>query len=396
MNIRFYRFFILVMAAVITAAVSCSFPDGPEVPFSAPFPDKNPPENHTTVVRVALYVDTDNQNYRDILREAGNYYVELPDAHGRVSRVPYFDFVVVGGAKIRQGDFSAYIDISDPLWDVINNRRSVLRPLQDKGIRVLLGIEGGNDGITFASLANEAGQIAFARQCVAMQTFYDFNGVEFYDRNGDDPNTTRNPYPPEEGSLGGGSAVYWDGQQNVTINTEAELKRAWEKGGGQMVDMMSYIIELLGAYTSFQGDTGLEQVDMTPIIVREVGFSRYLPPNVPRFDFQTTLSCVRFGINNDPGIFGSGNGGASYNGFLWGRAYAPLNIDLSNVSANLQEFSERFGRSDLGTPDELQGNSQYGLLYYTNMQRFLDDPGVLDTLSVTSQETFGTQVIFSK
>ena len=398
----------LIILSLIALFVFLACPsDEGELVYTVERPDKNPPKSRFPV-RMSLHVDTENiTDARRILREAGNYYVEVNTPDQRELELPYFDYLILSGGTIKQGSATTYLDLSANLKTILNERSSLLKPLRGKGIKILVGITGGGDGISFGSLANETEQVVFAQQCADTCKYYELDGVEFYDIGGE--SLIRNPYP-EVGEY------YFDGIEMVRIPDAAEggegiCEEAWKKGAAYMTDMMSYLIEMLGAGSSFQGDVAVDHVENAPILVREVGYGRRLPPAVPRYDFSTTLSCVGYSINNDPGRFGISlvdgetdelrhNTGESYLGFVGTRRFAPMMVDLSkdlnNPDYKLDEFSNRFGTRNYPTDEtdlpEDPHNSVYGMVYYENMQVRSDKQ--TEFLSVTSRRIFNKAVIY--
>ena len=357
--------------------MSCSIRDGLDIPFIVLPPNKSLPKNDDTSVRVAIYVDTSDAGAVNLLKEIGNYYIEISG-----KKIPYFDYVIISGGELKQGEYTPYLDISNELWRILDARTTLLRPLQDKGIKVLLGVTGGGDGVSFGTLADETSQISFASRISSMRVFYGLDGVEFYDKNA--ASQSRKPYP-EIGQ------IHWNGKESVLIENENELTEAWKKGGEYMVDMMSYVIVFLGASTSFQGDLSLEWVEKTPILVREEGFGRWLDQEIPRFAFATTLACLRYGINANSSTFGMDDEGNPYQRFYENRYYGPLNINLSDIDEpRLKLFSEKFSTRDWGTANPVPGDSRYGLVFYSDMKPHSAEQDRL--LSVTSEEIFWSKV----
>jgi hypothetical protein len=350
---------------------ACSNPEGTELLFTQEPPDKHPPRSNA-IVRVGVYIDTDNSETSEILADTGNYVL-------KGSNTLYFDYVIIGGASIKQGSVNAYISYSEPLLKFLRNWKIHIKPLRDKGIKVLLGIKGGKEGVCVGSLT-KAEQPIFARECVDVCKYYGLDGIEFYDVEGE--SNSQSPYP-EIGT------PYWDGEKFVQIpNIDGELKKndAWKKGGGNMTDMMSYLIESFGAVGSFQGDIPPDIKEKTPILVREVGFGKHLPPAVPRYAFATTLSCLTYSINNDPDLFGADDEGKSYMDFIGTRTYAPAMINLTEIDMDILDYiSEELGNN---------GNCQYGLIYYTNLQPYSSDSPMPEYLSSTSKEVFGKEVSY--
>jgi hypothetical protein len=315
------------------------------------------------------------------LTEAGGYILET-------KKTPYFDYVIIGGAKIMRGSTTAYVEYPDQVRGILENRNKYIKPLRQKGIKVLLGVSGGNDGVSFGNLT-EGEQPLFARACGDACRLYDLDGGEFWDKNGEEPGG-QTPYP----AIGD---RYWSGETLVEIpNTgdavfdNAVLAEAWKDGGKYFADFLSYFIVAMGATTSFQGDIPDVKLD-TPILVKEVNYGKKLPPGIPRFPFASTIQCVTYSINPDNTVFGDGDTGHSSQffapSFVGDREYAPALIDLSDaaqLAATLSTYSTTLGNG---------GQCEYGLIYYTNLQR--ESAVQTGHLSTTSFEVFGENVAYS-
>jgi hypothetical protein len=387
---------IALFAVCVLLGLAACAQGGGDLIFTPVTPDKTPPKSKR-LVRVAHFVDSARPDAAEVLASTSRYTLAGTQTY-------YFDYVVISGAEIKQGEYYAYVTFSEPLLQILRDRKNTIKPLRDKGIKVLLGISGGGDGVSFGSLMSSdkeqegSEQELFALQCADACKFYGLSGIEFYDIGG--ASGGRTPYP----AVG---ASFWDGEQTINITTDevgqTTCADAWKKGAEKYTNMLSYLIEFLGAASSFQGDIDPDAVQNTPILIREAGYGRYLPPAVPRYAFATTLGCVTYGVNADPAVFGKVDGetetGKSYNSFIQEKDYAPAMIDLSVISDDmLAEYSKRLGRRNYFgnaaayNPAVDDGNSPYGLVYYTNLQ----PPSDAQTakLSVTSVEVFGVEVSY--
>ena len=373
------NFYLSILFALIIFA-ACFYDSGPDVVKTFPSTDKNPPGSDY-VVKVAAYIDTSNPSAVSVLQNIGRYTIR--DKYE--AKIPYFDFVILGGAQIKRGNFSARAELSEELTNILNSHNTLLKPLRHRGIKILLGITGGNDGITFGTLPQETDQMVFARLLANIRSYYQLDGVEFYDINGESSGV--NPYPELNSVIFNGENffdIYHDGSSDY-INRDGknlDINGIWKDCAGNMVDMMSYLIEAFGAYSSFQGDVALDQLQITPILVRESKFGHRLPPSVPRYPFSTTMSCLAFLINDSAENFGWEDTGKPNDmmEFVDQRRYGPVIFDLNAISpAELSDYSEKFGNSD------------YGMVYYTNMDSHYPLQ-LRDILSVTSREIFNADV----
>jgi len=406
----------LAPLALLPLLAACSQDAGESLPYTpqrflAETAEKYPPKG-TAVFKAAACVDTsDPERAKQALAGAAGYRLKtdpLPDGGtGRNTDNLYFDMVTLGWAEIVQGERVAVLHYPDTLLAVLRDWAAVIKPLRDRGVKVLLGIKGGHGGVAIGSLLDSE-QPAFARDCADALKFYGLDGIEFYDVDGE--SMERSPYP-----LNG--AVYWNGEGIIDLSagtqeTAGKAYDAWVTGGGRTVNMLSYIMESVGASATFQGDFGTATVDSHPVLVRETGYGRYIPNNVPRYAFQGSMSCLSYFINPYPEVFGGAKGydgageapaygsdgkpldwdltdGDSVTGWVDRRAYAPVLIDLASAQASderLLAFSRRLGKSGAGQDFK----TDYGLVYYDN----LAPPSASQTavLSVTSLEVFGEEV----
>jgi hypothetical protein len=399
--------FVLPLLFVFAAC----YQNGGDVAFNSAAPDKVPPiRNASNVVKVVLYIDASAMSAAEVeaaLKEVGRYYIE-PDMvtwkfNKNKSNLPYFDYVVIGGGQMKSGTASAYITVTDGLKNLMKNKYDTLiAPLKDKGIRILLGVSGGNDGIALGCLVAEdklknretAAQMNFARQVYDACRFYNFDGVEFWDKDGEGKGV--NPYPKA-------GEKFFNGEKFIPVEDEDEAVNYWKKGGGNLVDMVSCLVELFGATKTFQGDISKTE---NPVIVREAGYGRWLPPNVPRYDFADTMQTLDYVVNNSSdsfGFYGDDFPFPKLDGapnddmtFVGRRCYAPVIIDLAAVTpAKLTEYSQKLGRGEDVKKNiyyAVLGSSEYGLVYYENLG--VNDTLQLGKLNETALEVFGSRVVY--
>ena len=380
---RLFQVFVLV--AFLAA---CSGSVGEELLYIPQPPDKSP-KNSGATIRTAVFIDTGQPNAASLLESVGNYALEN-------SGTAYFDYVVISGAEIKSGKYNPRLEYSSPLLAIVKDWKTHIKPLRDKGIKVLVGITGGRDGVSVGSLTKGQPQL-FARECRDFCFYYGLDGVEFYDA--DSANAEQTPYP----ELG---KTFWNGEAFVEIaaNDEYLYKKSWEDGGGNFADMLYYLVTLFGAYsTEDHGDLDPDAVWNSPILVREVNFGARLPEWAPALPFASTGSSFAYIVNNRTDVWGalkpdptdpnavieSGDGAGPFGK----RKYAPVMFDLSSTdTARLEEYSKRFGRYDYGGNDEELCNTEYGLAYYINLG--LPSSGQTNNLSITSREIYGERVVY--
>ena len=384
---------LLVLACICIVGFSACVYSGSELAYYVTLPDKNPPGLRQTV-RASVYIDTSRpiEEVRDILRSVARYSI-LPHRNTTGQPVAFFDYVILSGGFMKWGEVSAYMEVSPELMRILAEDNELLRPLRAQGTKVLLGVTGGNDGVAFGSPMGEGRiknrvtfvQIAFARRVVDFCKFYNFEGVEFWDKDGEGQG--RNPYPHV-------GTDFYNGERIFRINDEFESALHWEIGGSNMIDVFSHVLELFGAAASEQGDLDHTQKIRTPILVRETLFGRNIPTMVPRYEFASSISCITYLINNSSTEFGYGNSGIANPdmSFVPDRSYGPVILDLAALQdAALQEFAVKLGRArDSSGEHTVVGESEYGLLYFTNLRAH--SAAQLEKLSIVSREVYGADV----
>ena len=95
---------------------------------------------------------------------------------------PLFDVVILfsSGIKYNQETGSVYLYHNDNIVSVFNEWSKYIKPLKDRGIKVLLSVLGGGDRSGLRSLGPEAAK-AFAKEIKYTCDVYDLDGVFFDD-----------------------------------------------------------------------------------------------------------------------------------------------------------------------------------------------------------------------
>ena len=233
----------------------------------------------------------------------------------------FFDYVVLSTARmVKEGDldtgFWFTLDIGD-VQHILENRHVYITPLQRQGVRVLLQVVNCRErsgGFTFANLPY-AQRFHFALMTNSILARYNLDGLEFIDRDGDNPELNLFAYPKDTGE-----ATHYDGlfdlfpdqnprrlgdRINITdpaLRIPADLRRDievnpidwnhlweglevedllqyfWMRGGYGLGVLMSYFRALVPwqdpnqvLHAVIGGPTG--GIHTPPIIVRETGFA---------------------------------------------------------------------------------------------------------------------------
>jgi hypothetical protein len=94
-----------------------------------------------------------------------------------------FDIGVIFAANINYDTStkSAYLYFNPQVTSVLNNAATQIRPLQAKGIKVMLSILGNHQGAGFANFPSKSAAGAFAKQLSDAVTKYGLDGIDFDD-----------------------------------------------------------------------------------------------------------------------------------------------------------------------------------------------------------------------
>lgn len=96
------------------------------------------------------------------------------------SNKAYFDYAIIFAANIRGVDGRAMLYNNPNVQAVLNGRAKYIKPLQDKGIKVLLSILGDHTGLGVGNMT-DAQVEDFATQVANAVTTYGLDGVDFDD-----------------------------------------------------------------------------------------------------------------------------------------------------------------------------------------------------------------------
>jgi hypothetical protein len=91
------------------------------------------------------------------------------------------DVAAIFAANINYDGTNAYLYFNENVQNVLDNVATQVRPLQQKGIKVLLSILGNHQGAGFANFPNQAAAEAFAQQLADAVNQYGLDGIDFDD-----------------------------------------------------------------------------------------------------------------------------------------------------------------------------------------------------------------------
>ncbi|MBQ0854634.1 chitinase [Streptomyces sp. BH-SS-21] len=96
---------------------------------------------------------------------------------------PVFDVAVIFAANINYdtGTKTAQLYFNENVQRVLDNAATQIRPLQQKGIKVVLSVLGNHQGAGFANFPSQQTASAFAKQLSDTVTRYGLDGIDFDD-----------------------------------------------------------------------------------------------------------------------------------------------------------------------------------------------------------------------
>lgn len=94
-----------------------------------------------------------------------------------------FDIAVIFAANINYDTTAkkAYLSFNDQVTAVLKDAKNQIKPLQDKGIKVLLSVLGNHQGAGFANFPSKTAAEDFATELANAVTTYGLDGIDFDD-----------------------------------------------------------------------------------------------------------------------------------------------------------------------------------------------------------------------
>ncbi|WJV44147.1 endo-beta-N-acetylglucosaminidase H [Streptomyces flavofungini] len=156
----------LALSAVTALALGTTAMTGAAAaPGPAPAPAKQGPTS-------VAYVEVNDNSMLNV----GKY--TLAKGGGNV-----FDVAVIFAANINYDTTkkAAYLHFNENVQRVLDNAVTQIRPLQQKGIKVVLSVLGNHQGAGFANFPSQQAASAFAKQLSDTVTKYGLDGIDFDD-----------------------------------------------------------------------------------------------------------------------------------------------------------------------------------------------------------------------
>lgn len=143
-----------------------------QLPDTPPNENGNQPNAAKTGPKNVVYIEVNNNH----MANAGCYTMK---GNGQ----PFFDIAIIFAANINYDTQAkkAVLYNNPNVTNVLNNKVTFIKPLQDKGIKVLLSILGNHQGAGFANFTSRAAAKAFAQQLSSAVTTYGLDGIDFDD-----------------------------------------------------------------------------------------------------------------------------------------------------------------------------------------------------------------------
>jgi hypothetical protein len=119
--------------------------------------------------------------------EVNNYDIRNVGKYKLSTGQQLFDIAIIFAANINYNTSTqkAVLYYNTQVTNVLSNRNTYIKPLQDKGIKVLLSILGNHQGAGFSNFPSQAAAQAFAQQLSNAVTTYGLDGIDFDDEYAD-------------------------------------------------------------------------------------------------------------------------------------------------------------------------------------------------------------------
>jgi hypothetical protein len=203
-----------------------------------------------TPVEAICYVDVE----KDKPLNAKDY---IFSASATTSEIQFFNYVVLGHAYLAKNERGyTYLKMTSALEYILANSKTYIKPLQQKGIQVLVEVRSGNfsdtdNGISLGLGTMDMAAIGvFAEELKRLINHYGFNGFEFNDTGGG-----KSAYPPSTQTLTrfqSGESMYpaelftTDGKKDSPSLSAKEIEdKLWIEGGSNFSNLILWTNETL-------------------------------------------------------------------------------------------------------------------------------------------------------
>jgi hypothetical protein len=118
--------------------------------------------------------------------EVNNYHLSSVGDYALASSgAPVFDIGIIFAANINYDGQQAQLYCNPQVQATLDDAVNQIRPLQARGIKVLLSILGNHQGAGLANFPDRASAAAFAQQLADIVSAYDLDGIDFDDEYSD-------------------------------------------------------------------------------------------------------------------------------------------------------------------------------------------------------------------
>ncbi|WP_409235636.1 endo-beta-N-acetylglucosaminidase H [Streptomyces sp. PA5.6] len=161
----------LALSAVAALTLGTTAMTSPTDAAAAPAPAPTPAVKKQGPTSVA-YVEVNNNSMLNV----GKY--KLANGGGNA-----FDVAVIFAANINYDTTkkAAYLHFNENVQRVLDNAVTEIRPLQEKGIKVVLSVLGNHQGAGFANFPSKQAASTFAKQLSDTVSKYRLDGIDFDD-----------------------------------------------------------------------------------------------------------------------------------------------------------------------------------------------------------------------
>jgi hypothetical protein len=314
-----------------------------------------------------------------------------------------------------------HVHLNDNVRYLLANREKYFKPLQDKGIKVLLGLLGDHDGIGFGTM-NDTQRTAFIADMKSVVEANGLDGVDFDDEwasKEDTDNWTNNNTVPSPNSIWAYpiSSIYWPFTATVYRNPSLSHGIDGIVANNGVMTAPSETIQnemwLASGVSYYKTLLAARQALGTKIITAyEYNTARYITPNGAA-NGEANLAGLKGAVDMamqpwyQQYIDDSANGleRARYSPFamdLGGNAYTQGGVTLPpiKVGGNAQEattissYATRFKQA-------ATGGNPYGLLFFYALNegtKLLKEETASPTATVTKEEYISkmTEIVFGQ
>jgi hypothetical protein len=415
----------IVCGTLLFLLIGCQVPEGGGSPFDMlpSIPDKILKTDYNTPVELVSYVDVEHYNPLN----AKDYV--FTSTTGITTQ--FFNYVVLAYSYLTRTE-NGYIQIemSPVLKYILDNSTTYIKPLHQKGIRVLIEVRSGNfddteDGVGVGLGTMDMAAInKFTTNLKSIVNQYGIDGFDFNDVGGGKkayPPLTRDltefrstaPLYPEE--------EFFKNPDGTSMSDDEIEAVLWAEGGSNLAGLAYRTYEALKeTYTwtyndLYYNDSEASKASTTKtvkriIMVRNKNHGAHLPyyvreaymPDAYTGADTSTPGNLSYIVNGDP------YDNTQLHASMWNdkerkdsggdadNKYAPFAVDLSDQKdkATAEKWANTFVLKDPdGSSADSSNWNRYGALYFTNLPPVSDTAG---KIAPAAYMTYFSQALFGR